>query len=65
MSNEEEQDKRGREINLSDSSDDGIDDDEVNGDVGSDDDVGLKFAGQIGSAQFENKNVFANEGRFN
>jgi hypothetical protein len=41
MSNENE-DKRGA-INISDSSDDGIDDDEANGDVGSDDDVGLKF----------------------
>lgn len=49
MSNEEEeQDKKGGvPINLSDSDDDGIDDDEANGDVGSDDDVGLKFADQI------------------
>ena len=61
MSNEEEeQDKRGGvPINLSDSSDDGINDDEANGDVGSDEDVGLKFAGQIESAQFTNKNVFS------
>jgi hypothetical protein len=39
----------GAQINLSDSSDDGIDDDEANGDVGSDDDIGIKLAGQIES----------------
>ncbi len=58
-----EKDKNGGvPINLSDSSDDGIGDEEADGDVGSDEDVGLKFAGQIESAQFDNKNVFANGG---
>ena len=50
MSNKNEEPINGGvPINLSDSSDDGIDDDEANGDVGSDDDVGIKLAGQIES----------------
>jgi hypothetical protein len=48
MINGREEENKNIAINLSsDSSDDGIDDDEANGDVGSDDEAGLNLGNQI------------------
>ena len=49
-------------INLSDSSDDGIDDDAgMNDDIGSDEEAGLNLAGQIDNTHFKSKNIFASD----